>query len=336
MQRRHRFGLIAIPVIAVMSQTTFAEEDPLPSWNESPSRQSILRFVAEVTHQDRPEFVPVSERIAVFDNDGTLWSEQPYYNQVAFALERIRALAVKHPEWRDKPAFRAVLEGNIKAIMAGSPRDRLELIAASHAGMTSEEFEQIVKDWLATAKHPRYQRPYPELVYQPMLELLRFLRANGFKTYIVSGGGVEFMRTWTESVYGVPAEQVLGSRIKLKYELRDEKPALVRLPEIDFIDDGPGKPVGIHQVIGRRPIAAFGNSDGDYEMLRWTTAGPGRRLGLIVHHTDAEREWAYDRESPVGRLSKALDESRQRGWVLVDMKADWKRVFAFEKKDAPR
>jgi hypothetical protein len=335
MQRR-LFWRVAIAFSAMMAQSTFAAEDSLPSWNDVASKQAILRFVDDVTKQGGPDFVPVSERIAVFDNDGTLWSEQPYYNQLAFALDRVKALAGTHPEWRDKPPFRAVLEGNIKAVLAGTPRDRLKLIAASHAGMTTEDFEKIVKDWLATAKHPRFQRPYTELVYQPMREVLAFLRASGFKTYIVSGGGVEFMRPWAESVYGVPYEQVLGSRIKLKYELRDEKPALVRLPEIDFIDDGPGKPVGIHQVIGRRPIAAFGNSDGDYEMLRWTTAGHGRRFGLIVRHTDAEREWAYDRESPVGRLSKALDESGERGWIVVDMKADWKKVFAFDTKDALR
>ena len=282
-----RSRVIALMIVAMVARPALAKDDPLPSWNESPAKQAILRFVVDVTTEGRPDFRPVTERIAVFDNDGTLWSEQPYYNQVAFALDRIEALSGKHPEWRDKPAFRAVLEGNIKAVMAGSPRDRLELIAASHAGMTTEEFEQIVKDWLATAKHPRFHRPFTEMVYQPMLELLAFLRTKGFKTYIVSGGGVEFMRPWTERVFGVPAEHVVGSRIKLRYEIRDEKPALVRLPEIEFIDDGPGKPVGIHEVIGRRPIAAFGNSDGDYEMLRWTTAGAGRRLGLIVHHTDA-------------------------------------------------
>jgi haloacid dehalogenase-like hydrolase len=331
MRPRPSLWLIPISVVVTIARPAFAADDRLPSWNEGAAKQAILRFVADVTTEGRSGFVRVPERIAVFDNDGTLWSEQPYYNQVAFTLDRVKALATGHPEWKDKPAFRAVLNRNIHAVLASSPRDRLELLAATHAGMTTEEFEQIVKDWLVTAKHPRFHRPYTELAYQPMLELLTFLRAHGFKTYIVSGGGVDFIRPWSECVYGVPPEQVLGSRIKLRYELRNRQPALVRLPEIDFIDDGPGKPVGIQEVIGRRPIAAFGNSDGDYEMLRRTTAGPGRRLGLIVHHTDAEREWAYDRKSPIGRLSKALDESQQRGWVVVDMKADWKQVFAFEK-----
>jgi hypothetical protein len=323
--------LLAFAGTALLGTTLRGADDPLPSWNEGPSKRAVLDFVAKVTREGSPDFVRTEGRIAAFDNDGTLWSEQPYYNQVAFALDRIKTLAPMHPEWRDKPNIRAVLDGNIKAVLAGSSRDRLELIATSHAGMTTDEFEQIVTDWLATAKHPRFQRPYTELVYQPMLELLAFLRGNGFKTYIVSGGGVEFMRPWTERVYGIPAERpaerVVGSRIKLKYELRDNQPALMRLAEIDFIDDGPGKPVGIHEVIGRRPIAAFGNSDGDYEMLRWTTAGPGRRLGLIVHHTDAEREYAYDHNSQVGRLARALDEAPKRGWTVVDMRRDWRRVF---------
>jgi hypothetical protein len=315
--------------VSLIAPPALAADDPLPSWSDGPARAAIVRFVGDVTRAGGPDFVPVEQRIAAFDNDGTLWTEQPYYNQVAFALDRIKALAGEHPEWRDRPPFRHVLDGDIRAILAGTPRDRLELIAASHAGMTVEEFERIVKEWMATARHPRFDRPYTELSYQPMRELLDYLRANGFTTYIVSGGGTEFMRPWTGPVYGIPPERVIGSTIKLKYDLRDGHPALVRLPEIDFIDDGPGKPVGIHRYIGRRPIAAFGNSDGDYEMLRWTTAGPGRRLGLIVHHTDAEREWAYDRQSAVGRLSKALDEAPGRGWVVVDMKADWRRIFAF-------
>ena len=273
MLQRRLFWLTVTSFGAMIATPTSAAEDPLPSWKDGRAKQEIRRFVAEVTKAGGGDFVPAEERIAVFDNDGTLWCEQPYYTQVAFTLDRVKVLAGEHPEWRDKPPFRAVLEGNLKAVLAGTPRDRLELIAATHAGMTTEEFEEIVKDWLATAKHPRFKRAYTDLVYQPMLELLAFLRANGFKTYIASAGGVEFMRPWTERVYGIPAEQVLGSRNKVKYGIRDEKPALVRLPEIDFIDDGPGKPVGIHQVIGRRPIAAFGNSDGDYEMLRWTTRG---------------------------------------------------------------
>jgi phosphoserine phosphatase len=316
---------------STIAQPAAAAQDPLPSWNAGPVKDAIVRFVDAVTKEGTPDFVPVPERIAAFDNDGTLWPEQPYYVQVAFALDRVKALAAKHPEWRDRTPFKQVLAGDLEALLKGSPRDRLELLAASHAGMTTEAFETIVKDWLAAAKHPRFDRPYTELVYQPMLELLAYLRANGFKTYIVSGGGVEFMRPWVERVLGIPPEQVVGSRIKVRYEVRDGKPALLRLAEIDFIDDKAGKPVGIHQVIGRRPIAAFGNSDGDFEMLEWTTAGAGRRFGLIVHHTDGEREWAYDRESLCGRLSKALDEAPSRGWVVVDMKRDWKKVYTFDK-----
>jgi haloacid dehalogenase-like hydrolase len=322
--------LAAFWAAALVALPARAADDPLPSWNDGPTKAAIIRFVGDVTREGGPDFVPIEERIAAVDNDGTLWSEQPYYNQVAFAFDRIKALAAEHPEWKEKPPFRYVLDGDIKSIMAGTTRDRLELLAASHAGMTAEEFDRIVKDWMTTARHPRYQRPYTELVYQPMRELLTYLRASGFTTYIVSGGGVEFMRTWTESVYGIPPDRVIGSTIKLKYELREGRPVLVRLADIDFIDDGAGKPVGIHRHVGRRPIAAFGNSDGDYEMLRWTTSSPGRRFGLIVHHTDAVREWAYDRQSPVGRLSKALDEAPDRGWVVVDMKSDWKKVFAFQ------
>lgn len=320
-------------VLAILSlvPAVRAADDPLPSWREGPVKAAIVRFVGDVTDPGGPGFVPPEQRIAAFDNDGTLWSEQPYYNQVAFALDRIKALAPAHPGWRDRPAFRAVLEGDFKTILASTPRDRLELLAASHAGMTTDEFERIVKDWTATARHPRFNRPYTDLAYRPMRELLAYLRAGGFTTYIVSGGGVEFMRPWTEGVYGIPPERVLGSTIRVKYELRDGRPALVRLPEIDFVDDGPGKPVGIHRHIGRRPILAFGNSDGDYEMLRWTTAGAGRRLGMIVHHTDAEREWAYDLHSAVGRLGRALDEAPAHGWLVVDMKADWRKVFDFDR-----
>jgi hypothetical protein len=331
MRLRRLFRLVFLSLGMTIAPLAVAENDPLPSWHDGPAKEAIVQFVGKVTKDGGPDFVPAAERIAVFDNDGTLWSEQPYYNQVAFALDRVKTLAGGHPEWRERQPFRAVLEGDLTALLAGSPRDRLELLAASHAGMTTEEFERIVTDWLATARHPRFQRPYTELVYQPMLELLAYLRAKGFKTYIVSGGGVEFMRPWVERVYGIPPEQVLGSRIKVKYQLRGGKPALVRLPEIDFIDDKAGKPVGIYEFIGRRPIAAFGNSDGDFEMLEWTTAGMGRRFGLIVHHTDAEREWAYDRASLTGRLSKALDDAPKNGWIVVDMKTDWKRVYAFEK-----
>jgi phosphoserine phosphatase len=320
------FLFTAGAVLAVWNGQAVAD-DPLPSWNPGPAKRAIIDFVARVTTEGGPDFVPVAERIAAFDNDGTLWCEQPMYVQVAFAVDRIQVLSADHPEWKVTQPFKAVLERDWKTIAAGPPRERLEVIAATHAGMTTEEFERIVADWLAKARHPRFNVLYTELVYSPMLELLKYLRASGFKTYIVSGGGVEFMRPWTERVYGIPPEQVVGSTIKVKYEVRDGRPVLVRLPEIEFIDDKSGKPAGIHRAIGRRPIAAFGNSDGDYEMLRYTTSGPGSRLGIIVHHTDAVREWAYDRGAPVGRLEKVLDEAPQYGWVVVDMKADWKVVF---------
>jgi phosphoglycolate phosphatase-like HAD superfamily hydrolase len=283
--------------------------------------------VARVTTPAGQDFVPEPERIATFDNDGTLWTEQPMYIQMAFTLDRVKALAPQHPEWRDKQPFKAVLEGDLKALAAGGEKELLELVMATHAGMSTEEFEQIVKDWLATAKHPRINRPYTACIYQPMVELLTYLRANGFKTYIVSGGGIEFMRPWTEKAYGIPPEQVIGSSIKTKFEIRDGKPVLMRLSEMDFIDDKAGKPVGIGKFIGRRPILAFGNSDGDLEMLQWTAAGSGARFMGLVHHTDAEREWAYDRTSSFGRLDKALDEARAKGWTIVSMKDDWKVIF---------
>jgi phosphoglycolate phosphatase-like HAD superfamily hydrolase len=316
---------------ATIAAPVEAQLDPLPSWNDGPTKQAIVGFVEKVTRAGGPDFVPIAERLATFDNDGTLWCEKPFYVQVAFALDRIKALSEAHPDWKAKPPFKAAIEGDLKTILAGTPRDRLELVAASHAGMSTEEFERIVEDWMARARHPRFQRPYTELVYQPMLELLAYLRAHGFRTYIVSGGGVEFMRPWTERTYGIPPEQVVGSATQVKYELREGRPVLIRLPEIEFIDDHAGKPVGISRAIGRRPIAAFGNSDGDYEMLRWVTAGPGPRFGLIVHHTDADREWAYDRDSPVGRLARALDDAPRYGWTVADMREDWKVVFPFQK-----
>jgi phosphoglycolate phosphatase-like HAD superfamily hydrolase len=311
-----------------VAQTT----DPLPSWNDGKAKQSILAFVEKVTTPGSPDFVPPAERIATFDNDGTLWAEQPMYFQLFFALDRVKALAPKHPEWKGKEPFASLLKGDVKGALAGGDKAILEIVMATHAGMTTEEFEQTVKDWVASAKHPKTGRLYMEMVYQPMLELLEYLRSKGFKTFIVSGGGVEFMRPWTEKVYGIPPEQVIGSSIKTKFELRNGKPAIVRLPEINFIDDKAGKPVGINQYIGRRPIAAFGNSDGDLQMLQWSTAGKSARFGLIVHHTDADREWAYDRKSSVGRLDKALDEAKAKGWTVVDMKNDWKIIFPFEKR----
>jgi hypothetical protein len=305
--------------------------DPLPSWNEGATKKSIVDFVTRVTTNSGNDFVSPPDRIATFDNDGTLWCEQPMYFQLLFAIDRVKALAPQHPEWSSKEPFASVLKGDIKAALAGGEPAIFQIVMATHAGMTTEEFDQVVRDWIATARHPNTGRLYREMVYQPMLELLAYLRANGFKTYIVSGGGIDFMRPWVEDVYGIPPEQVVGSSGKLRYELRDGKPVLVKLPEVDFVDDKEDKPLGIHKFIGRRPIMAFGNSDGDYEMLRWTTAGPGPRFGLIVHHTDADREYAYDRESHVGRLDKALAEAVQRGWVVVDMKRDWKSIFASNK-----
>jgi phosphoglycolate phosphatase-like HAD superfamily hydrolase len=304
-----------------------ASPEPLTSWSDGPARKAIVQFVTEATTAAGPRFVPVAERIAVFDNDGTLWAEQPLYFQLFFALDRVKALAPQHPEWQDKEPFRSVLAGDVKAALAGGEKAILELVAATHSGMTTEEFEAVVREWIATAKHPQSGRPYDEMVYRPMVELLAYLRANGFKTYIVSGGGVEFMRPWVQAAYGIPPEQVVGSRGKLKLEVRDGKPVLIKLAEVDHIDDGPGKPVGIQQAIGRRPVAAFGNSDGDLQMLQWTTAGAGARFALLVHHTDEQREWAYDRHSHVGKLDKALDEAAAKGWTVVDMKKDWKQVF---------
>jgi hypothetical protein len=284
-----------------------------------------------VTKAGSKDFVPQAERIAVFDNDGTLWCEQPLYIQFAFAIDRVRALAPQHPEWKDTEPFKSVLAGDLNAALAGGEKGIVALLMATHTGMTTDEFSRTVLDWIGQAKHPRTQRLYTEMVYQPMLELLAFLRASGFKTYIVSGGGVEFMRPWVERVYGIPPEQVVGSRGRLKFELRGEQPVLLKLPEIDLVDDGPGKPVGIQQVIGRRPIAAFGNSDGDQQMLEWTMGGSGACLAVLVHHTDGVRETAYDRQSSIGRLDKAWDEATARGWAVVDMKTEWKRIFPFEK-----
>jgi len=302
-------------------------QDPLPSWNDTATRQAIVRFVDAVSTEGSAGFVPAAERIAVFDNDGTLWSEQPLYFQALFAFDRVKALAPAHPEWREQEPYASVLKGDYAAALAGGEPALVELLLASHAGTTTTEFEQIVKEWMEAARHPVTGRRYTAMVFQPMLELLAYLRSNAFKTFIVSGGGIEFMRPWVEAVYGIPPEQVVGSSIKTQYELRGGVPVLARLPEVNFIDDKAGKPVGINQHIGRRPILAFGNSDGDFEMLEWTTSGEGMRLGVIVHHTDAEREWAYDRESHIGRLNRGLDEGPKRGWVIVDMKSDWTRVY---------
>lgn len=322
-------GLLAS--VGLSSQAS-AQNDPLPSWNDTPARRAIVDFVSRVTKAGGPNFVAPAERVATFDNDGTLWVEQPMYVQMAFALDRAKAMAPLHPEWKDKQPFKAALEGDMKTLAEAGERGLLELVTATHAGMTTGEFSKIVTDWLGTARDPRFKRPYTELVYQPMLELLAYLRANGFKTFIVSGGGVEFMRPWAEGVYGIPPEQVIGSSIKTRFVMRDGRPMLFRLPEVNFIDDKTGKPVGINEAIGRRPIAAFGNSDGDLEMLQWTTMSGGVRLGAIVHHTDADREYAYDRQSHFGRLDVALDAAALNRWTVVDMKNDWKVIFPFEKR----
>jgi phosphoserine phosphatase len=324
-----RFSPLAfIALLAAWISAAAAQTDPLPSWNDGPTKQAIVAFVTDVTREGSPDYVPGPERVATFDNDGTLWIEQPLYVQFAFALDRVKAMAPLHPEWKDKQPFKAVLDGDMAAVAAAGEHGAAEIVAATHAGMTPDEFRQIVREWLATAKHPRYNRRYDELVYQPMLEVLTYMRANGFKTFIVSGGGIEFIRAFAEERYGVPPEQVVGSSIVTRFERRDGRPTLFRLPQVNFIDDGPGKPVGINQQIGRRPVAAFGNSDGDLEMLQWTTMAGGRRLGIVVHHTDAEREYAYDRQSKVGHLDKALEAAALDRWTVVDMKRDWKTIFA--------
>jgi hypothetical protein len=302
---------------------------PLPSWNEGSTKKSILDFVRGVTTAGGPHFVKPEDRIAVFDNDGTLWSEQPFYFQFAFVLDRMKAMAAQHPEWKDNPLYAAVLANDMKTIAAGGIKGVLELATVTHAGMTTDEFSKIVEDWIATAKHPKFNRLYTAVVFQPMLELLAYLRASGFKTFIVSGGGVEFMRVFAEKVYGVPPEQVIGSSIVTKFEMIDGVPVLTRLPQLNFMDDNVGKPVGINMHIGRRPIAAFGNSDGDLQMLQWTTGCAGSSFALLVHHTDPVREFAYDASS-MGKLEVALTEAATRGWTVVDMKNDWNRVFAFE------
>jgi hypothetical protein len=331
--------LVVIWVFAALPLGATAQalpQDPLPSWNDGPTKQAIIKFVQEVTDKTSPKFVAPAERIAVFDNDGTLWVEHPMYTQLAFALDRVKTLAPKHPEWREKPPFKYVLDNNLPALAAAGKRGLMELIMATHAGMTTQEFEKTVQDWLATARHPRFKRPYTELVYQPMLELLGYLRANGFKTFIVSGGGIEFMRPWTMKVYGVPPEQVVGSTIKTKYELKNGEPVIVRLPELDFIDDKVGKPVGINKFIGLRPLAALGNSDGDRQMLEYTGAGDGARLMMLVLHEDGKREYAYGPaqglpNTKVGTFTQALyDEAKKKGWVIISMKNDWKKIFAWE------
>jgi len=318
----------SVAILAVKSAA--AQSDPLPSWNDTAAKHNIESFVDRVTKEGGKDFVPPAERIATFDNDGTLWVESPVYTQIAFAFDRVKAMAPQHPEWKTTQPFKGVLEGDMKAVAATGEKGIVEITVATSTGMTNAEFEKSVSQWIATAHDRKFNRPYTELIYQPMVELLAYLRSNGFKTYIVSGGEQEFMRPWAEKAYGIPPEQVLGSTMKTQFEMRNGQPALMRLPQIGFIDDGPGKPVGINQFIGRRPILAFGNSDGDLQMLEWTAAGPGARLMLLVHHTDAVREYAYDRKSSVGQLDKALDEATAKGWTVVSMKDDWKKVFAFQ------
>ena len=306
--------------------------DPLPGWNDGQTKTSIVQFVDRVTKAGGADFIPEADRIATFDNDGTLWSEQPLYFQFIFMLDRIKAMAPQHPEWKNKEPFKSVLKGDVKSVLAGGEKSLGPLLVATHTGMTEAQFKVTVKDWIGAATHPIKRKKYTELVFQPMLELMTYLRANGFKTFIVSGGEIGFMRAWVEEVYGIPPYQVVGTEFKLKYDVVNDTAVIDRLGAINFVDDGPGKPVGIQQHIGKRPVFAAGNSDGDYEMLRFTTNGTGPRMGIIVHHTDSTREWAYDRKSPIGRLERGLDDAPKFGWVLVDMQKDWKEIYPFDKK----
>jgi phosphoglycolate phosphatase-like HAD superfamily hydrolase len=330
---RRSFGLGVVAVgMASATHVAFGQNDPLPSWNDGTAKTTILDFVSRTTSAGSRDFVPVPERIATFDNDGTLWCEMPIYVQFAFAIDRVKAEAAQHPEWKDKPPFSYVLAGDMAGVAAMGEKGMVEIVAATHSGMTVADFERAVLDWLATTRHPRFKRPYTELVYQPMLELMALLRAKEFKTFIVSGGGIDFMRPWTEKIYGIPPEQVVGSSGVVTYDFNNAKPLLLKEPKVDFVDDGPGKPIGIYRFIGRRPVFAFGNSDGDQQMLEYTAGGDGARFMGLVHHTDAVREYAYDRNSSVGRLDKAWDEAVKRGWIVVDMKNDWKVIFPFEMK----
>ncbi len=318
---------VALVALLLVVPASAQESDPLPSWNDGPTKEAIVAFVERVTDEGGGDYVPPADRIATFDNDGNLWAEKPVYFQLLFAIDRVKALAPEHPEWKDKQPFKAAIEGDMETLAKSGHEGIGELVMASHAGMSTRQFQQIVSDWLTTAEHPRFKRKYTDLVYQPMLELLSYLRNNGFTTYIVSGGGIEFVRNFSEEKYGIPPAQVVGSSIKTKYEVIDGEPTLMRLAEMNFINDKEGKPIGINQHIAQRPIFASGNSDGDYQMLEWTTAGEGPSFGLILHHTDPEREYAYDRNSSVGRLDKALADAPAKGWVVIDMKNDWSRVF---------
>ncbi|MCA9445631.1 MAG: haloacid dehalogenase-like hydrolase [Candidatus Omnitrophica bacterium] len=326
--RRSAVLLFVVFAFFASTPTRSLAADPLPSWNDTGAKEAIIAFVEKVTEEGSSDYVPPAERIATFDNDGNLWCEQPFYFQLAFALDRVKEMSKDHPEWKDKEPFKSVLAGDLKGVLAGGEKAILQLVMTTHAGMTEEEFSSVVHDWITTAKHPKTGRLYGEMVYQPMLEVLEYLRANEFKTFIVSGGGVDFMRVFAEKTYGIPPEQTIGSSIKAGFEMRDGKPVIVKKAEINFIDDKEGKPVGIHQYIGRRPIFASGNSDGDLQMLQYTAIdNPHPSMALLLHHTDAEREFAYDRESHIGKLDKALDEAKERGWTVVDMKEDWNRIY---------
>ncbi len=338
-ERKHSHTFAAVIVVALLSKAAHAQEalDPLPSWNEGPVKKALVEFVNRVTSPTSPDFVKPNERIAVFDNDGTLWCEQPMYVELQFVFDRVSVLAAAKPEWKTTEPFKSLLAGDMEGVRKSGKRGLLEMFMATHSNVTVDDFEQTVKEYMKTAKHPRFKKPYTELIYQPMLEVLAYLRSQQFQTFIVSGGEVEFMRPFSEPVYGVPPQQVVGTSVKTEYQVHGDKPVLMRLPEIDFFDDGPGKPVAIGQYIGRRPLIAFGNSDGDFEMLEWTTkVAAGPRLGLIVHHTDGEREYAYDRDSQFGRLNKALDEAQARGWQVISMKDDWKEIFPPVKEEAQK
>jgi phosphoserine phosphatase len=322
--------LISVLLIYSCKEQITDNSDPLPSWNNGATKQSIINFVNEVTDENNPNFVKPADRIATFDNDGNLWSEQPAYFQLFFAIDRVKALAPEHPEWKTEQPFKAVLDDDMNELMKHGEHGLIKLIMSTHAGNTTDEFEAIVKEWMANAKHPRFNRPYTDLVYQPMLELIKYLQENDFKTFIVSGGGIEFMRPWVEEAYGIPKDQVIGSSIKTEYDYNNGNPVIKRLPELDFIDDKEGKPEGINKFIGRKPVFASGNSDGDLQMMRWTASNKLKSFMLYVHHTDAEREWAYDRDSHIGRLDKGLDEANKKGWTVVDMKNDWNVIYPFE------
>ena len=330
---RFFFPLFSLVLLFSCNNQIEKRSDPLSSWNEGKTKQAIEDFVNEVTDPQSPYYVAPGERIATFDNDGTLWSEKPYYFQLQFAMDRVKEIASDHPEWSENPLFQAVIDNDIKQVLSFGEHGLLEIVMATHAGMTTDEFRKIVRDWINTARHPKTNRLYKDMVFQPMLELLDYFQDHGFKTYIVSGGGVDFMRPWVEEVYGIPPEQVIGSSIKAKFEMQNGQPVLVKIPELNFIDDKEGKPVGIHQFIGKKPLAAFGNSDGDLQMLQWTDSGEERRLMVYIHHTDSEREWAYDRESAVGRLDQGLDMAENQGWIVVDMKKDWQQIFSWERLD---